>query len=116
VKLNNEFIENMRTAKGGYTKAQMFIVAYLLKTKISPDNIYPSNWKAKLMRIDVPEIWVSKILQARNYSARDLYRLGVAKCTGLSKETAEKIMPVKTKAEKRRNKRMKNRHGDNAQP
>lgn len=107
--ITNEFLEQIRTSNGGYTKAQMFIVAYFLNATISPSQIYPTNWKARLIGKEISDLWAQKLIQAREYTGKDLYKLGVSKCTGLSKERADMIMPIKTIKEKKRKAKNKRR-------
>jgi hypothetical protein len=107
--ITNEFLEKMRTSNGGYTKAQMLIVAYFLNTTISPSQIYPANWKARLVGKEISDLWAQKLFQAKEYSSKDLFNLGASKCTGLSKERADILMPIKNMKEKKRKAKNKRR-------
>ena len=108
--ITKEFLEAIRTKNGGYTKAQMYLVAYFLGETITPNQIFPNNWKSRLDGMEISDVWVSKLIKAKDFSARDLFRLGVTHCTGLSKERADIIMPIKTKSEKRRKAKNKRRY------
>jgi hypothetical protein len=109
----NDFIELGRTGNNGFTKAQMYIVANLLGETISSEYIYPKNWKERLTGMEVNDVWVTRFIKAKEYTAKHIMRMGVERCTGIPKEQAKLICndqrmlseKAKRKADKRKMKK-----------
>lgn len=105
----DKFIELGRTNNNGFTKAQMYIVAYILGETISSEYIYPKNWKERIIGLDVDDVLITRFVKAKEYTAKHIMRMGVERCTGIPKERAELICndqrmlseKAKRKAEKR---------------
>ena len=95
--VDNNFIMSIRTATGGYTKAQMYIVAHLINETIQPDHVYPTNWKQKILGMDIPDSYVSRLITVSKYKAKDLVSKGVPYCTGLTQEQADSICKTQRK-------------------
>jgi hypothetical protein len=95
--VDNDFIMSIRTNTGGYTKAQMYIVAHLLDETIEVDHVYPTNWKQRILGMDIPDVWVSRLILASKYRARDLVSKGVPECTGLTQDQADAICQTQRK-------------------
>ena len=109
----NDFIELGRTGNNGFTKAQMYIVANLLGETITSEYIYPKNWKERLTGLEVSDVWVTRFIKAKEYTAKHIMRMGVERCTGIPKEQAELICNdqrmLSEKAKRKAEKRKKNK-------
>ena len=95
--VDNDFIMSIRTNTGGYTKAQMYIVAHLINETIEVDHVYPTNWKQRILGMDIPDVWVSRLITASKYRAKDLVTKGVPECTGLTQDQADAICQTQKK-------------------